>query len=94
MDPILLCGLIFAFVLAVGMVGAATRGPKAPGYLRVLGIVFLLTVAAFCLFGFLASFEVVGVPAIGIIYAVVGVSSLMGASALATYQPNSVKSSS
>jgi hypothetical protein len=84
MDPIIFGGVILAFVVAVGLVAAATRGQHAPGHLRVVGAVFLFAVAAFCIFGFLASFELPGVPAIGIGYAACGIASLVGAARLLT----------
>jgi hypothetical protein len=93
MDPIMFGGVILAFVLAVGLVAAATRGPRAPGHCRVMGVVFLLAVSAFCGFGFLASFELPGVPAIRIIYAVFGFLSLIGAGWLATHRTSSVGTS-
>ena len=79
MDPIVFGGVIIAFVLAVGLVGAATRGPEGPGHLRVVGAVFLLSVVAFCGFGFQASFEMPDAPSVRIIYSLFGVSSLIGA---------------
>jgi heme A synthase len=94
MDPIMFGGVILAFVLAVALVAGATRGPQGPGHLRVVATVFLLAVAAFCVFGFLASFEVADLPAIRIIYAVFGLSSLAGAVALATYRRSSIGRSS
>jgi hypothetical protein len=94
MDPVIFGAAILAFVLAVSLIGAATRGPRAAGHLRVVGAVFLLAVAAFCAFGFLASFELQGVPLIGIGYAVLGISTLIGAAWLATYQSGSIGSSS
>jgi hypothetical protein len=84
MDPIMFGGVIIAFVLAVGLVGAATRGPEAPGHLRVVGAVFLLSVVAFCVFGFLASFSMPDAPSVRIIYTLFGVSSLVGAAWLVT----------
>jgi hypothetical protein len=84
MDPIMFGGVIIAFVLAVGLVGAATRGPQAPGHLRVVGAVFLLSVVAFCVFGFLASFSIPDAPSVRIIYSLFGVSSLVGAALLVT----------
>ena len=93
MDPIMFGPVMLAFVIAVGLVAAATRGPQAPGHCRVVGAVFLLAVAAFCIFGFLASFELPGVPAIRIIYAVCGMSSLIGAAWTATYRVSSVGNS-
>lgn len=86
MDPIVFGGVIIAFVLSVGLVAAATRGPQAPGHLRVVGTVFLLVIAAFCLFGFFASFELPAVPLLCIIYALFGISSLVGAAA--RHSPN------
>jgi hypothetical protein len=93
MDPIMFGPAMLAFVLAVGLVAAATRGPQAPGHLRIVGAVFLLSVAAFCIFGFLASFELPGSPAIRIIYAVCGMSSLIGAALTATYRASSIGNS-
>jgi hypothetical protein len=90
MDPILIGGVIFAFVLAVGLVAAATRRSKATGHLRVLGVVFLLTVAAFCIFGFLASFELTTAVGIRIVYSLLGLSSVLGAYALVTHRTKSV----
>ncbi len=94
MDPIVFGGVIIAFVLSVGLVAAATRGPQAPGHLRVVGTVFLLAVAAFCVFGFFASFELPAVPLLCIIYALFGISSLVGAARLATHRTRSIGSSS
>jgi hypothetical protein len=54
------------------------------GHIRVVGTVFLLAVSAFCIFGFLASFELAGVTVFHIIYSTVGVASLIGAGCLAT----------
>ena len=94
MDPIMFGGVILAFVVAVGLVGAATRGPRAPGHLRIVGTVFLFAVALFCGYGFLASFELQGVPVIGIGYAVFGISNLIGATWLANYRTSSIGRSS
>jgi heme A synthase len=94
MDLILFGGVILAFVLSVGLVAAATRGPQAPGHLRVVGTVLLLAVAAFCVFGFFTSFELPAVPLTCIGYAVFGIASLVGAAGLATYQTGSIESSS
>ncbi len=84
MDPIMFGGVITAFVLAVGLVGAATRGPHAPGHLRVVGAVFLLSVLAFCVFGFLASFELSEGLSVRIIYTLLGMASVLGAAWLVT----------
>jgi hypothetical protein len=84
MDPIMFGGVIVAFVLAVGLVGAATRGPQGPGHLRIVGAVFLLCVVAFCGFGFLASFEMPDAPSVRLIYTLFGLSSLLGAGWLVT----------
>jgi hypothetical protein len=93
MDPITFGGVIIAFVLAVGLVAVATRGRQAPGHLRVVGAVFLFVVTAFCAFGFLASFELHGVPVIGIVCAVLGIVSLVGAARLLTPgTPSTVRS--
>jgi heme A synthase len=94
MDLVVFGGVIFAFVLSVGLVAAATRGPQGPGHLRVVGTVFLLAVAAFCVFGFFAAFELPAVPLVCIVYAVFGISSLLGAVGLATYRAGSIESSS
>jgi hypothetical protein len=85
MEPTIFGTTIIAFVLAVGLVAALTRGPNAPGHLRIVGTVFLLTVTAFCIFGFLASFELAGAMSIRIIYSAVGSASLIGAACLATW---------
>ena len=79
MDPIMFGGVMLAFVLAVGLVAAATRGPRAPGHQRIVGAVFLLAVAAFCVFGFLATFEPPVTGAVRVIYVVLGIVSLVGA---------------
>jgi hypothetical protein len=94
MDLVKFGGVMIAFVLSVGIVAAATRGPRAPGHLRVVGTVFLLALAAFCGFGFFASFELPAVPLVCIVYAVFGISSLVGAAGLATYRTGSIESSS
>jgi hypothetical protein len=94
MDPIIFAGAILVFVLAVGLVAALTRGPQAPGHLRVVGAVFLLVITAFCIFGFLATFEPPGVPAVRIIYTMLGVLSLLSAAWLATFRTGSVEQSS
>ena len=82
MDPMMFGGVIVAFVVAVGLVAGATRGRQGPCHMRVVGAVFLFAVTAFCGFGFLASFELPGVPAIGIVYAALGIISLIGAARL------------
>ena len=94
MDPIMFGVGIFAFVLAVGLVAAVTRGPQAPGHCRVVGAVFLLVVTAFCVFGFLATFEPADFVAIRIVYCVVGVGSLTGAGCLVTSKTTTAARSS
>ena len=94
MDLTVFGGVIFAFVLSVGLVAAATRGPQGPGHMRVVGTVFLLAVAAFCVIGFFASFELPAVPLVCIVYAVCGIASLVGAAGLARYRTGSIGSSS
>jgi hypothetical protein len=85
MDPMLFGASIIAFVLAVGLFAVLMRGRNAAGgHFRVVGTVFLLAVAAFCIFGFLASFELAGVTVFHIIYSAVGVASLISAGCLAT----------
>ena len=79
MDPIMFGGVILAFVLAVSVVATATRGSKPPGHLRVMSAVFLLAVAAFCIFGFLATFEPPGEVAIRIVYIALGTTSVIAA---------------
>jgi hypothetical protein len=94
MDPIMFGGVILAFILAVGLVAAATHGPQGPGHLRVVGTVLLLAVAAFCIFGVLASYEPPGVPPIRIVYTLLGISSVIAAAWLATHRASSIGSSS
>jgi hypothetical protein len=94
MDPTMFTSVIFAFVLAVGLVAAATRGPQGPGHLRIVGTVFLLAVSTFCVFGFLASFEPPSVIAIRLIYTAIGSASVIGAAWLAVYRASSIGSSS
>ncbi len=94
MDPITFGVGIFAFVLAVGLVAAVTRGPQAPGHCRVVGAVFLLAVTAFCVFGFLATFEPADFVAIRIVYCVIGVGSLTGAGCLLTLRTRRAVSTS
>jgi heme A synthase len=94
MDLVVFGGVIFAFALSVGLVAAATRGEQGPGHLRVVGTVFLLAVAAFCGFGFFTSFALPAVPLVCIVYAALGISSLLGAAGLATYRTGSIGSSS
>ena len=84
MDPMMFGGVITAFVLAVGVLGAVTRGPNAPGPLRVVGAVFLLSVLGFCGFGFLASYELSDGLSFRITYALMGAASLLGAAWLVT----------
>jgi hypothetical protein len=91
MEPIMFGATIIAFVLAVGLIAMLMRGPSATGHLRVVGSVFLLAVTAFCIFGFLASFELAGVTVFHIIYSAVGIASLIGAGCLAT-QPATASS--
>jgi hypothetical protein len=79
MDPIMFGGVVLAFVLSVGLVAAVTRGPHGPGHMRVVGAVFLLAIAAFCVFGFLATFEPPVSAPVRVIYAALGVTSLAGA---------------
>jgi hypothetical protein len=92
MDPIMFGGVILAFILAVSLVAALTHGPQAPGHLRIVGTVFLLAVAAFCVFGFLASFELPDAPSIRVVYTLFGISSLWGAAWLVTPETASVVS--
>jgi hypothetical protein len=94
MDPIMFGVGIFAFVLAVGLVAAVTRGPQAPGHCRVVGAVFLLAVTAFCVFGFLATFEPADFVAIRIVYCVVGVGCLTGAGCLVSSKTTTAARSS
>jgi hypothetical protein len=94
MDPIMFGAGIFAFVLAVGLVAAVTRGPQAPGHCRIVGAVFLLAVTAFCVFGFLATFEPEGFAVFRLIYGVVGIGSLIGAGGLVALKTNSAPRSS
>jgi hypothetical protein len=82
MDPIMFGAGIFAFVMAVSVVALVTRGPEAPSHCRVVGTVFLLAVAAFCVFGFLATFDPADFVVIRIVYGVVGSGSLLGAGCL------------
>ncbi len=79
MDPIMFGGVLCTFVLAIVLVGAVTRGPQGPGHLRVVGTVFLLAVGAFCVFGFLASFEMPDVRSLAVVYGLFAISSLVGA---------------
>ena len=82
MDPIMFGAGIFAFVVAVALVAGVTRGPQAPGHCRVVGAVFLLAVTAFCIFGFLATFEPTDATAVRVIYGPIGTVSLFGAGRL------------
>jgi asparagine N-glycosylation enzyme membrane subunit Stt3 len=84
MEPIMFGATIIAFVLAVALLALLTRGRNSTGHLRVVGTVFLLAVTAFCIFGFLASFELAGVTPFHLIYSGVGVASLIGAGCVAT----------
>jgi hypothetical protein len=91
MEPIMFGATIIAFVLGVMLFAVPMRESNATGHLRVVGTVFLLAVTAFCIFGFLASFELAGVTVFHIIYSAVGVASLIGAGCLAT-QPATTSS--
>jgi hypothetical protein len=94
MDPIMFGAGIFAFVLAVGLVAAVTRGPEAPGHCRIVGSVFLLAVSAFCVFGFLATFRPADFVIIRLVYGVVGIASLIGAGCLVASRTTSAASTS
>ncbi len=93
MDPIMFGAGIFAFVLAVGLVAALTRGPQAPGHCRIVGSVFLLVVSAFCVFGILATFRPADFLIIRLAYGVVGIGSLIGAGCLVASRTTSIASS-
>jgi hypothetical protein len=93
MDPIMFGSGIFAFVLAVGLVAAVTRGPQAPGHCRIVGSVFLLAVSAFCVFGFLVTFKPADFLIIRLVYGLVGIGSLIGAGCLVALKPTAAASS-
>jgi hypothetical protein len=53
-----------------------------PRFASILLAVVLVAVAAFCVFGFLATYEPPGAPVLRVIYAAVGLLSLVGVGVL------------
>jgi len=65
--------------MVVGAAAASERHYVMPRFAKLLLAVVLLAVAGFCVLGFLATYEPPGAVVLRVIYAAVGLLSLLGA---------------
>jgi hypothetical protein len=79
MSPYLVLGIDVSLILGGLAIGSLVSGVRMPWLLRVPVALLVLALAAFCSFGFLATFEPSGFPAMRVVYGTVGIASLIGA---------------
>jgi hypothetical protein len=77
MSPYLVLGIDVSLILVGLTFGYLAPGERMPWLLRVPVVLLVLALAAFCSFGFLATFEPPGFPAMRVVYGTVGITSLI-----------------